>query len=178
MFGCGLIWGAVAVLAVFKLRKLRRFGGCHGFGYGGYGGHGACGACGPGGWSGGPDGPGFAGGIGRFGRMRSVVRGMFMRLGTTPGQEKVIVQALEELRAAGRGAKDGLRETRKDFADAFRRGPIDEPAMADIFSRHDTLLSETRRKAVEAVGKIHEALDEQQRSHLADILERGFGYRG
>jgi len=175
MFGCGLIWGAVAVLAVFKLRKLRRFAGCagwHGYGYSGYGG------CGPGGWSGGHDGPGFGGGIGRFGRMRAVIRGLFMRLGTTPGQEKVIVQALEELRTVGRTAKDGLRETRKDFADAFRRGPIDEPAMADIFSRHDTLLSETRRKAVEAVGKIHEALDEQQRGHLADILERGFGYRG
>jgi hypothetical protein len=38
------------------------------------------------------------------------------------------------------------------------------------------VISETRRKAVEAVGKIHEALDEEQRTQVADILEHGFGF--
>ena len=48
--------------------------------------------------------------------------------------------------------------------------------MADIFVRHDTVISETRRKVVEAVGRIHEALDDSQRAQLADIIEKGPGF--
>jgi hypothetical protein len=133
--------------------------------------------CGGGGFDDG-DGPGFRRGYGRgfrgFG-FRAVLRGLFERLGTGPGQEKAILAAIEDVRAAMSHAKDEMRASRKDFADAFRRGPIDEPAMSDIFARHDTVISETRRKVVEAVGRIHESLDDAQRSELADLIERGFG---
>ncbi len=168
MVGCGLIWGAcaLAVVAVLKHRRHAYWhGGCQGGGYGG--GYGGSGGGGP--WG------------SRHGRFRgfgfrAILRGLFERLDTTPGQEKAIVAAIEELRESMTGAKQSLKETRKDFADAFRRGPIDEPAMADIFARHDTILSETRRKAVEAVGRIHEALDDRQRAEVADLLERGPGF--
>jgi hypothetical protein len=69
-----------------------------------------------------------------------------------------------------------MKGSRHDFAEAFRRGPIDEAAMADIFVRHDTVISETRRKVVEAVGRIHEALDDSQRAQVADIIEKGPGF--
>ncbi len=169
MVGCGLIWGACAI-AVIAALKHRRYGCRGGWAYG----HG-CG--GP--WEG--DGPGYGGrgpmygGFRGFG-FRGLVRRLFERLGTTPGQEKAIVKALEDLREAMGHAKDELKGSRKDFADAFRRGPIDEAAMADIFVRHDTVLSETRRKAVEAVGRIHEALDDRQRAAVADLLEHGPGF--
>jgi hypothetical protein len=151
--------------------------------YGGYGAYG--GGCGAGWrepWEGGGWREPWEGGGPHHGRrgfggfgLRAILRGLFERLGTTPGQEKAVVAALEELREALHHAKDELRASRKDFADAFRRGPIDEAAMADIFVRHDTVISETRRKAVEAVGKASEALDERQRAEVADLIERGFG---
>jgi Spy/CpxP family protein refolding chaperone len=107
-----------------------------------------------------------------------MLRALFLRLGTTPGQEKVIVTSVEELRGTMKGAKEALRGTRKDLADAFRRGPIDEAAMADIFVRHDTVISETRRKAVESLGRIHEALTDEQRAEVADLIENGPGFAG
>jgi hypothetical protein len=163
-----MIWGAVGVVALVGMLKRHHR---HMYGYG----------CGGGGHGCGPDGGGWGrrgGGFGRRWGFRAILRGLFERLETTPGQEKAIVSAVDELREAMGSAKGEMKGTRKDFADAFRRGPIDEAAVADIFVRHDTIISDTRRKVVEAVGKIHEALDEQQRGHLADILERGFGYRG
>jgi len=182
MIACGLLWGACAI-ALIAVVKHRRFGcgrrwGCGG-GYGGYG----PGGCGRGGaWQDGydDDGPSFGrgregGGFRGFG-LRALLRGLFERLGTSPGQEKVIVAAAEELRESLKHAKEEVRGTRKDFADAFRRGPVDEAAVADIFVRHDTVISETRRKVVEAVGRIHEALDDEQRTQVADLIERGFGH--
>jgi len=171
MVGCGLIWGAcaIAVIAVLKHRRHCHRGWGHGYG----GGWEAGGECGRG--YGPPCGRGSGGGFRRFG-LRAMVRGLFERLGTTPGQEKVIVKALEDLREVGLHAKGEIKATRKDFADAFRRGPIDEASVADIFVRHDTVISETRRKAVEAVGRIHEALDDEQRAHVADIIEHGAGH--
>ncbi len=175
MVGCGMVWGALAVLGFIALK--RRFGCGSRWAYGGYGGYGP--GCGGGGHRGGWDddvGPGFSRrGFRGFG-LRAVLRGAFERLGTTPGQEKVIVAALEELREAMSHAKDEIKGSRKDFADAFRGGPIDEASVADIFVRHDTVISETRRKVVEAVGKIHEALDEEQRTHVADLIEKGLGH--
>ncbi len=162
MVGCGWVWGACALAAIAILKHRRHRYGCgygHGYGPGygrGYGGYG-------------PRGP-----MGRFG-LRAFFRGIFERLGTTPGQEKVVVKALEDLREAFMHAKEEMRSTRKDFADAFRRGPIDEAAVSEIFVRHDTVISETRRKAVEAAGRIHEALDDEQRAQVADFLEHGMG---
>jgi len=168
-----MIWGAVGVVALVGLLKHHRR--MHGYGCGGGYGHG----CGPGGWH--QDGGGFGGGHRRGGfrggwGFRAIVRGLFERLETTPGQEKAIVSAIEELREALGHAKGEMKGTRKDFADAFRRGPIDEAAVADIFVKHDTVISETRRKVVEAVGRIHEALDDKQRLEVADLLEHGPGF--
>jgi hypothetical protein len=161
-----MIWGAVGVVALVGMLKRHHR---HMYGHG----------CGGGGHEYGPDGGGWGrrgGGFGRRWGFRAIVRGLFERLETTPGQEKAIVSAIDELREAMGNVKGEMKGTRKDFADAFRRGPIDEAAVADIFVRHDTIISETRRKVVEAVGKIHEALDDKQRLEVADLLEHGPGF--
>jgi len=178
MVHCGLILGACAV-AVFAAVRRHRHGYGHLYAYGGGCGGGTGGCHGPGGC--GPEAGGCGGGFRRRGfgggfRFRAILRGLFMRLETTPGQEKAIMSALGELREAAAHAKGEVKGSRKDFADAFRRGPIDEAAMADIFVRHDAVISETRRKAVEAVGKIHDALDDRQRAEVADLIEQGPGF--
>jgi Spy/CpxP family protein refolding chaperone len=161
-----MIWGAVGVVALVGMLKHHRR--MHGYGcHGGYGGE-----WGNGGGHCGHRRRGFRGGWG----FKAMVRRLFERLDTTPGQEKAIVAAIEDLRETFQGAKGEMKGTRKDFADAFRRGPVDEAAVADIFVRHDTIISETRRKVVEAVGRIHEALDDKQREEVADLLEHGPGF--
>ena len=168
----GFLLGTVCLIGLIKVARGHRFG------YAGYGG----GRCGSGGYGGGgDDGPGYGRGW-HGGGFRSrgfgprfFLRAIFERLDTTPGQEKVILQAADELRGAFGGAKDKLRETRSDFARVFRGDAVDESTLQDIFVKHDTVISETRRTAVEAVRKAHEALTEEQRGKVADFIERGRG---
>src|SRR5579871_4159279 len=152
----GFLLGTVCLIGLIKVARAHRYGygygghgggrcGGYGSGYGGYGGD-----AGPGSWRGGWQGGGFRSrGFGP----RWFLRAIFERLDTTPGQEKVILQAADELKAAFGGA----RETRSDFASVFRGPAVDESTLQDIFVKHDTVISETRRTAVEAVRKAHEA---------------------
>jgi len=159
----------VGILAFIK-HRMRRYG--YGYGYGG-----GCGGGHHGHWD--DHGPSFRGGGGGRWRgfgLRAVLRRLFERLDTTPGQEKVIVKAVDALRETMTHAKDELKGSRKDLADAFRNGLVDEASLADLFVRHDTVISETRRKAVESLGQIHEALDDKQRAELADLIENGPGF--
>jgi Spy/CpxP family protein refolding chaperone len=106
---------------------------------------------------------------------RFLLRSIFERLETTPGQEKAIVQAAREVKSAFRNAREKLRQTRGEFAHVFRGDAVDEAALSDIFVTHDTVISETRRAAVEGIRKAHEALTEEQRMKVADFIERGPG---
>jgi putative NADH-flavin reductase len=90
------------------------------------------------------------------------LRPFFESLDTTPGQEKVVLQAADELKGAFGKARSDLRATRADFARVFRGDAVDEASVADIFMAHDTVISE-----------IHEALTEEQRSQVADFIESG-----
>lgn len=105
------------------------------------------------------------------------LRGLFERLDTTPGQEKVIKQALDEVMAATSLARGELEQTRRDVANALRGGVLDETQMGEMFARHDDKLREVRKAFVGALAKVSDALDEDQRRRLADLLERGLGGR-
>jgi Spy/CpxP family protein refolding chaperone len=170
----GFLFGTACLIGLIKVAR----GSCHGYGcHGGeaWGHHG-------GGWGGhdshaGRHGYGGGGARGGFGA-RFFLRSIFERLETTPGQEKVIVQAADELKGAFGKARGDLRATRADFARVFRGDAVDEASVADIFMTHDTVISETRRTAVEAVRKIHEALTDEQRKQVADFVEQGRRGRG
>ncbi len=109
---------------------------------------------------------------------------LFERLDTTPGQEKVIREAVEELRETARGMRREMRASGDDVSRAMRGESFDETVMGDMFARHDDRIRELQKAFVGAMAKIHDALDERQRARLADFLESGprmgFGgpYRG
>jgi hypothetical protein len=163
-----------------------RWGG--GWGHGGHGGYGG----GPGGWEegSGPEhghhrgGPfrthGRAwGGWGRGGGMQSFfLRRLFEHLDATPGQEKVIAAAVEEMRQAMREQRGEVQKTRGDIARAMRGANFDEVVLGELFARHDTAIEAMRKSAVGALGKVHEALDERQRARLADLVEQYPGFFG
>jgi hypothetical protein len=108
------------------------------------------------------------------------LRRVFQALDTTPGQEKVIRSAVEELLEVTRKHRGELQKTREDIARAMRSPSFDETVMGELFARHDASLDALRKAGVGALAKVHEALDEEQRKRLADMIERagGFGWRG
>lgn len=168
MFGFLLGAAAVATLVYVK-RRHRGFSRCHGGGHGGDHGWGR-------GW--GRHGGGWGerhGGSGPF-----WLRGVFARLDTTPGQEKVIREVVDELREHGGDLRGEFQRGRGDLADALRADTVDATALGDAFARHDDALERARKTAVGALAKLHDALDERQRKILANWLEsrgRGGPYR-
>lgn len=124
-------------------------------------------------------GPGHGRGYGSrrgFGARRSAVRGFLERLETTPGQEKAIIAALDELEGDGALLRAESRQTRADLARAVSIGMVDDAALEETFARHDRLLAPLRVSFVEALRKITEVLDDRQRKQLAKLLESGRGY--
>jgi hypothetical protein len=164
----GFIIGTVVLIGVVKAVRRARGGFC---------GH----ACG---W--GPGGGSRFGGDwemqrrARGGRSRWAMRWLFERLETTPGQEKAIVQALDELRANRAMVREELMQTRADLGRVLEGGLVDDASLEETFARHDRLLAQLRVSFVEALKKVTEALDEGQRKELARMLKGGawFGGRG
>lgn len=153
--GIACLWGLFRVL-----RGGRRWGG--------YGHH----SCHRGGWGGPRWGRGRRGGWSGDDAPMFFLRGLFERIGTTPAQERVIRNAVEEVFDAGRGFKEKVRASRSDVAQAFRGESFDETIMADLLTRHDDAIDEVRKAIVGSLAKIHEALDADQRAELARWLER------
>lgn len=106
------------------------------------------------------------------------LRGLFRRLDTTPGQEKVMRQAAQELMTAMAPLKSEMQDSRRDIAQALRTGTVDEVAMGELFARHDEKLREARKAFVGALANVSEALDEDQRKRLADFIDRNGGWSG
>jgi len=149
----GFIIGTVCLIGLIKV--LRRGRGWHGYGYG-YGPHG-----------------GHYGHMGGGGS-RWFLRGLFHRLETTPGQEKAIVAAIDELRENRRVIREELEHTRGDVARVVAGGLVEDNSLEDTFARQDRLLAQLRVSFVEAMKKITEVLDEGQRKQIADMLAGGF----
>jgi hypothetical protein len=152
----GFIIGAVVAIGIVKaLRRHHGWGGACGRGYGmGY--HGGYG-------------PGWGGGGPRSWFLRS----LFERLETSPGQEKAILAALEELRENRRALRDEARQTRDDIARVVAGGLVEDGSLEETFHRHDRLAAQLRVSFVEALKKVTEVLDEGQRKKIARFLESG-----
>ena len=116
----------------------------------------------------------------RFGRGRFFLNRLLDRLDTTPGQEKVIREAVDTVLEEVHAAKRELKGTRVDIASAIRGEELNRGTVEDVFVRHDRVIAQVREMALSEFAKVHETLDDRQRKILADILEsgpfgRGFG---
>ncbi len=172
----GFIVGTVCLVALVKVLRHGRFGGgwryAHRCGHGyngwhdeGHGhGDGWHGGRGFGRWGGGGGGPGF------------MLRGLFARLETTPGQEKVIRDAFDKVREATREARAEWKDT-SELSSLLRGDTFDRTAAEGVSGKADATFAKVRVVLVEALAQIHEALDDRQRRILADFIEsRGRGF--
>jgi len=111
-----------------------------------------------------------------FGR-RAVMRWLFERLDTTPGQERVIRDAVEGFIDQAMGARREVDSSRADVARAMRGDSFDAESMGEAWGKHDDALSDLRKASIESLAKVHEVLDDRQRARLAELIEAGFTRR-
>lgn len=135
--------------------------GCHGGGWGSWRGPD---------FHGGDERSGFRGG---FWGNRFWLRRLFELLDTTPGQEKVIAAAVEEVQHAAAELRGEAGRTRSDVARAVKGEAFDETRIGETFARHDEALTAMRKAVVGAMAKVHAVLDERQRVRLAELIESG-----
>ncbi len=170
----GFLIGSACIVGLSMMaargRAYGKYGGCghhgfgrHGFGHHGFGHH-----------------RGFGARMGGFGR-RMLYR-ILDRLDTSPGQEKAIIGALDDLRETARNARRDLPDVRGRIADAMRAEAFDDQAFTAIFDEPLTRLTNLRDELTKTAGIIHETLTPKQRERLSDLIASstrwgyGWGY--
>ncbi len=117
----------------------------------------------------------WGGGMGD-GRRRWMLRRLFQRLDTTPGQEKVITAAFDEMQEKGRAVREEFMRARGQFAKSVRGETFDTEGIRDLFEKQQTAVDEVKKALLASLQKIHEALTPEQRAVAGDLLEFGPGY--
>ena len=120
-------------------------------------------------------GRGWGGGYGgRGGGPRQwMLRRLFQRLDTTPGQEKVILQAAESLETNGRAVREAFFNGRADFARAMSGEHFDSATVNEAFEKQQGAVDEMKKTVLENLQKIHEALNPEQRKIAGELLQYG-----
>jgi Spy/CpxP family protein refolding chaperone len=95
------------------------------------------------------------------------------RLDTTPGQEKIIRDAIHGLGEEAWSLRREAKGTRSELAAALRAPELDRSAIDRVFAKHDELIEKLRGSALTAADQVHGTLDERQRQKLADMIEQG-----
>ncbi len=113
----------------------------------------------------------------RFGRgPRRMVRHLFRRLDTSPSQEKVIREALDELRTSAWKLRDQGASVREGLGRAVASDAFDPTAVEAAFASPTAHLPELRDSVARALGRIHEVLTPSQRKEFGALLGTGPGF--
>jgi uncharacterized membrane protein len=104
---------------------------------------------------------------------RSTRRWLFHRLDTSPAQERVVRNAMLNVKQRFNEVTKDQAETRRQLADMLRRGSLDNEEVRRWFADREHELSQVREAAVDAFGEVYDALDDQQREQLAKWIEKG-----
>ena len=115
-------------------------------------------------------------GRGHHGRGYFGMRHVFRRLDTSPGQEKVIRNALDEMRASSREWKARATAARPELADLIRQNQVGAAEWNAWLGARVAEMNEASPGWVAALSKVHEVLDDRQRATLADYVEKGRGF--
>jgi Spy/CpxP family protein refolding chaperone len=110
-------------------------------------------------------------GGGRWGQW--MFRRLFERLDTTPGQERVVLDAADEAQRVMWKARDEVMRARSDYAKAMRSEHFDAEALNAAFERQQASIDEVKKTLREKLQSIHEILTPSQRASLADLIEFG-----
>jgi len=101
------------------------------------------------------------------------LRALLARLDTTPGQEREIRAAIEELRDRALDAKSSVREARENLGRAIGSDIFDDGAFEAASARADATSEKVKDAVRGALKRIHAVLDAKQRERLASIVAEG-----
>ena len=120
-------------------------------------------------------GRGWGGGYGGRGRgpRQWMMRRLFQRLDTTPGQEKVILEAAETLETQGREVRQAFFNGRADFARAMSGEHFDTATVNEAFEKQQAAVDALKKTVLEKMQAIHEALTPEQRKVAAELIQYG-----
>jgi Spy/CpxP family protein refolding chaperone len=104
---------------------------------------------------------------------RWMLRGLFARLGTSPAQEKVLVEDADALRAALGTLRDDWLRARGELADLLAAADLDAARVDALVAARQERLADVRRRATEAVARFHAVLDAGQRQALSRLVREG-----
>jgi len=116
---------------------------------------------------------------GRYGRhgfggpRRWLLRRLFQHLDTTPGQEKVIANAVDDAQRKMWAAREEMFKSRGAFAKAVRGEQFDGAAVNAAFDTQQAAFDDLKKSVREGLSAIHEALTPEQRARLGDLIEFG-----
>jgi uncharacterized membrane protein len=96
------------------------------------------------------------------------------RLDATAAQEKVMREAIEDVRSRADGVWAEVSSARASLADAFRSPDLDPEFIVTELRRADDGLEELRRTLAGRIAELHAVLDKHQREALADMLGQSF----
>jgi len=107
---------------------------------------------------------------------RRFLRQLFSRLDTSPSQEKVIREAIDEVRAAAEQLRGEGRSVREGVGKAFEGEIFDDGVFEAAFVSPEAKFKDLREAIAKALEKVHEVLTPAQRKDLAALIARG-GFR-
>ena len=93
------------------------------------------------------------------------------RLDTTPAQERVILEAIEEARQSAQGLRKEATMSKEDVITMLKSDEVEVDALGAAFARQDEALTDARLGATSALQKLHNALTEEQRLKLGRMLK-------
>ena len=102
-----------------------------------------------------------------------MLRRLFERLDTTPGQEKVILEAVDQVEQNGRGAREAFFNGRVDLGRAMRGEHFETTAVNEAFDKQQAAVDAFKKSVLDNLQKIHEALTPDQRRVAGDLIENG-----
>jgi Spy/CpxP family protein refolding chaperone len=172
----GIILGTlclVALVATVRGRRFARYGHGHHFGHH-FGRH----HCGHHDFHRGYGAPFRDSFHGHHAGQRDLLRELFIRLDTTPGQEKAIVAILDAARDRARSVESELREARKRVAALLGSDVLDRTALEERLTEARAVVERLTRELGDSLAAVHEVLDERQRRVLSELIADGSLGRG
>lgn len=103
---------------------------------------------------------------------RRGLRFVFRRLDTSPGQERLIREAADEVIARGSVLLDALASSRREVGRAFSEDEFDADRVVEELMKPDDALAELRASLAARLFEIHSNLDPEQRRRLGELLGR------
>ena len=108
----------------------------------------------------------------RLGR-RNMLRALFARLDTTPGQEKAIVALLDGAWERARASRSELREAQREVGALLGSAVLERAALESALAHPRRLVDDYQQELTTLLIAVHEHLDDKQRRVLGELTADG-----